>query len=219
VAGTPAGVGAQAGGGAAFLPTRRSLASLAWAAADCRGCDLWAHATQTVFGEGGARARLMLVGEQPGDAEDRAGHPFVGPAGRILDRALAQAGIDRGRVYTTNAVKHFRWEGRGKRRLHKRPSAAQVSACRPWLDAEIDVVGPSAIACLGVTAAAAVLGRPVTLSRERGTPVAGPGLRPTVVTIHPSAVLRTRDDAARHAQLDGLVHDLGTAWEAARASS
>ena len=214
-----AGRAVATGTAAPLVPERPSLPKLRAAATHCKACDLWERGTQTVFGEGGAHAQVVFVGEQPGNDEDLAGRPFVGPAGKLLDRALEAAGIDRTQVYVTNVVKHFKWVPQGKRRIHQKPNSREIAACRPWLDAEIDVVGPSAIACLGVTAAAAALGRPVTLSRERGTPVAGPGLRPTVVTIHPSAVLGTRDDAARHAQLDGLVHDLGTAWEAARASS
>lgn len=199
-----------------WVPDGAGLDALREAAQGCRGCELWQRATQAVFGEGRPRARLMLVGEQPGDREDREGEPFVGPAGRILAEALVAAGLDRDDVYVTNAVKHFRFEERGKRRIHKRPDVGHVNACRPWLEAELDAVDPAVIVCLGATAARAVLGRPVTIGAERGIPIPA-GDRVAVVTIHPSAVLRLRDTSERQAAIAGLVSDLKTAADAARA--
>lgn len=196
------------------LPERRNLKSLREAARDCRGCELWRNATQTVFGEGPSRkAKLMLVGEQPGDREDREGRPFVGPAGRVLDRALADAGIDRGEAYVTNVVKHFKWRPAGKRRLHQRPNAEEIRACRPWLDAELEVVKPQAVVALGATAAKALLGSSFRVSRQRGEFVES-DLAPLVTaTVHPSAILRIDDsDERRLAELD-LVADLGKVAE------
>ena len=175
-------------------------------AAHCTNCDLYQHATQTVFGEGPVPASMVLVGEQPGDREDLAGHPFVGPAGAVLDRALERAGIARPDVFLTNAVKHFRFEQRGKRRIHQKPNTTQVVACRPWLDIELDLVDPTVVVCLGVTAATSVFGRAITLRRVRGT-VHQLGGRRVVATIHPSAVLRADDDQ-RDAELDGFIDDL-----------
>lgn len=192
------------------MPEGAGLDALRGAVQGCRGCELWQKATQAVFGEGRPAARLMLVGEQPGDREDREGEPFVGPAGRILAQALSSAGIERDDVYVTNAVKHFRFEERGKRRIHKRPDVGHINACRPWLEAELRAVDPAAIVCLGATAARAVLGRPVTVGAERGTPIPV-GDRVAVVTIHPSAVLRLRDSGERDAAIAGLVADLRTA--------
>jgi len=191
------------------LPVLRpDLASMREAAAHCRDCDLWKKGTQTVFGEGPVHARWMLVGEQPGDQEDRQGHPFVGPAGRLLDRALADAGIDRGSVYLTNAVKHFKWEPRGKRRLHKKPSQVEVTACRPWLDAEIALVQPTVLVCLGATAAQAVFGRTFRVSTQRGEPIPS-ALAPFVMaTVHPSSILRAPDGAARHHEMHRFIADL-----------
>lgn len=192
-----------------FLPERRSLPSLRAAAAGCRGCHLWAGATQTVFGEGTAAAEVILVGEQPGDREDVEGAPFVGPAGRELDRGLEAAGIDRRRVYVTNAVKHFKFEPRGKRRIHQKPSWSELAACRPWLDAEIALVRPKVIVCLGATAAQSLLGRSFRVTRQRGEAIAGEPLAEWIVaTIHPSAILRQRDDDARHAERDAFAGDL-----------
>ncbi len=191
-----------------FLPKARSLGSLRRAAQGCRGCDLWKDATQTVFGEGRARAELMLVGEQPGDREDIEGEPFVGPAGGLLDRALTDAGIDRDAVYLTNAVKHFKWRARGKRRLHQTPRAGEVEACRPWLEAEVETVQPRAVVALGATAAKALFGPSVRVTRDRGrlleTPLAPVG----AVTVHPSAILRFREREERHDAFAGLVEDL-----------
>jgi DNA polymerase len=204
---------------APLVPHRRSLPLLRKAAATCRACDLWERGTQTVFGEGAARARVMLVGEQPGDREDIEGHPFVGPAGRVLDAALERAGIDRAVAYVTNVVKHFKWEPRGKRRLHSRPNQAEIAACRPWLDAELAVVKPLVVVCLGATAAQAILGRSFRVSVHHGKimPSTLPGAPRAMATAHPSAILRAPDDAARHAAMDQLVADLAGVAEILRA--
>lgn len=199
----------------ASRPSRTTeLAARADEAAGCTRCDLYKRATQTVFGEGPVDARLLLVGEQPGDKEDRAGHPFVGPAGALLAAALEDAGIAASGVYLTNAVKHFKWEERGKRRIHKRPSTSEIQACHTWLEREIALVRPRVVVCLGSTAARAVLGRPTTISSARGQVIDGPDGVPTVVTIHPSAVLRA-PDADRTALRRGLVGDLQLARRAA----
>jgi DNA polymerase len=190
-----------------FLPARRSLTSLRAAAAGCRGCPLYLQATQTVFGEGPARAPVVLVGEQPGDQEDRTGHPFVGPAGKLLDRALAEAGLERKKVYVTNAVKHFNFEPRGKFRLHKRPPAMAVKACRPWLDAEIGVLKPRVVVLMGATAAQAVLGAQFRVTRSRGQVIAH-ALGDVIATLHPSAILRAPDAKAREEGYRTLVADL-----------
>ncbi|HEY0495397.1 MAG TPA: UdgX family uracil-DNA binding protein [Kutzneria sp.] len=194
----------------AEVPSRGGLAALRRAAADCHGCDLYKDATQTVFGDGPDNARLMLVGEQPGDQEDIQGEPFVGPAGKLLDRALAEAGIDRTEVYLTNAVKHFKFTlpERGKRRIHKKPGQAEISACKPWLLAELDRVKPKLVVLLGATAAGALLGKGFRLTEQRGEIVElAPGI-PAVATVHPSAVLRAPD---REAAYQGLVADLTVA--------
>lgn len=193
---------------------RRELATLASDATDCTRCELYRRATQVVFGEGAVDVPLMLVGEQPGDREDREGHPFVGPAGRVLDEARREAEIAADDVYVTNAVKHFKWEARGKRRLHRRPNVAEIQACHTWLEHEIDLVRPRLVVCLGATAARAVLGRPTTIASVRGQVLEGPD-RPVVVTIHPSAVLRARDEADRTALRGGLAADLALARDAA----
>jgi uracil-DNA glycosylase family protein len=198
----------------AFLPAELTLDALREAACSCRGCDLWEPATQTVFGEGPDDAPMMLVGEVPGDREDREGHPFVGPAGRELDRALETVGIKRAEVYVTNAVKHFRFEERGKRRIHQRPDAGQIRACRPWLRAEIDVIHPEALVVLGATAAKSLLGNSFRLMRERGRPLESDVAPIVVATIHPSAILRARDDDARQAQRELFIEDLRVAVEA-----
>jgi uracil-DNA glycosylase len=191
-----------------LIPDRPTLAAVREAAKDCQACDLYKLGTQTVFGEGAKRAELMLVGEQPGDQEDLAGRPFVGPAGQLLDRALADAGIDRTKVYVTNVVKHFKWEPRGKRRIHKKPNASEISACRPWLDTEIQLVKPRAIVCLGATAAQALLGKQFKVTAQRGTFIAS-ALAPLVMaTVHPSSILRERDGEARHREQARFVDDL-----------
>jgi uracil-DNA glycosylase family protein len=190
---------------AAYLPDRLSLSALREAAAVCHGCELWRAATQTVFGEGRRESELMLVGEQPGDQEDLQGRPFVGPAGRMLDRALEEAGIDRKRVYLTNVVKHFKWQPRGKRRLHQKPNGAEMTACRPWLDAELDVVKPRVLVCLGATAAQALLGRDFRVTKRRGELVDSPLAELVTATIHPSAILRSDD---REQEYAGFLADL-----------
>ena len=192
-------------------PSRISLTRVREDAKDCRACDLYKHATQTVFGEGPARATLMLIGEQPGDAEDLSGHPFVGPAGRLLDRALAEAGIDRRTVYLTNAVKHFKFEPRGKRRIHKKPRVSEVAACRPWLDAEIALVKPRVIVCLGATAAQALLGASFRVTANRGAFVPSPLASRILATVHPSSILRSRDAEARRTEMQRFVSDLRVA--------
>lgn len=191
-----------------YLPSRRSLPALREAAAGCKGCDLYRAATQTVFGEGASRARIMFVGEQPGDVEDQQGRPFVGPAGKVLDRALAEAGIERSSTYVTNAVKHFSFEMRGKARLHKRPRVGEVRACVPWLHSEIDAVHPEAIVLLGATAAQAVFGFDFKLLKQRGRPLESELARLVVATIHPSAVLRARDSEGRASAYAMLLEDL-----------
>jgi len=191
-----------------FLPARRSLTSLREAAAGCRGCHLWRDATQAVFGEGRKRARMMMVGEQPGDHEDRTGKPFVGPAGRELDKALEAAGIDRDDVYITNVVKHFAFEMRGKRRLHRTPKRFEIDACRPWLDAEIELVRPEAIVLLGATAGKALFGSGFRLGDARGRPLDSDLAELVAATVHPSSILRQRTDEERHAERRAFTADL-----------
>jgi DNA polymerase len=193
------------------------LATARRAAAGCKACDLWERATQTVFGEGARAAPLMLVGEQPGDREDLAGRPFVGPAGRILDDALAEAGIDRERVFVSNVVKHFKWRPSGKRRLHERPNAAEVRACRPWLDLELEIVRPDLLVCLGATAAQAIVGRGFRITEQRGEilPAVDHG-PPVLATYHPSAILRARTSEDRERSMAALVADLSIAAEYVR---
>jgi DNA polymerase len=199
---------AEPGDATPFLPQRRSLKALREAAAECRGCHLWRTATQTVFGEGPARARLMLVGEMPGDREDREGKPFVGPAGRELDQALVEVGIDRKQAYLTNVVKHFKFEERGKRRIHQTPKRFEVEACRPWFDAELEVVAPEALIVLGATAGKALFGSSFRITRERGR-LLDSDLAPIVsATVHPSAILRAPDDQARQQQRRDFLSDL-----------
>ena len=190
------------------VPDSRDLRVLREAAAGCRACPLWRSGTQTVFGEGSKRARVIVVGEQPGDQEDRAGLPFVGPAGQLLDRAFEAAGIDRSLLYITNAVKHFKWVARGKRRLHEKPAALELAACRPWLEAEVRAVRPELIVCLGATAARSVLGRMVRVMSERGQRFETEFDVPALVTVHPSALLRIRDRADADAAFGELVRDL-----------
>jgi len=184
------------------LPTLRK------AAAGCRACDLWERGTQTVFGEGATHADVMLVGEQPGNDEDLAGEPFVGPAGKLLDAALEQAGIDRVAAYVTNVVKHFKWEPRGKRRIHSKPNAAEIKACYPWLLAEIHAVKPKVLVCLGATAAQALLGKNFRVSVDRGKFVPSPLAPHVMATVHPSSILRAQGDDTRHREMDLFVRDL-----------
>jgi DNA polymerase len=193
---------------AEFVPPQPTLPKLREAAAGCRGCDLWRRGTQTVFGEGRREAQVMLVGEQPGDQEDKAGRPFVGPAGRLLDQALEEAGIDRSLAYVTNAVKHFKWEPRGKRRIHAKPSWGEMAACRPWLEAELAVVRPRVVVLLGATAAQSLLGRQFRVTQHRGEWVESELAEHVTATIHPSAILRQRDDTSRHTELAAFVDDL-----------
>jgi uracil-DNA glycosylase len=193
---------------APLIPPRPTLRTLREAAANCKACDLWKTGTQTVFGEGSTAA--MFVGEQPGDREDLAGRPFVGPAGKLLDQALAQAGIDRRNVYVTNAVKHFKWvpDQRGKRRIHKKPRYSEINACRPWLDAELAVVKPQILVCLGATAAQALLGKDFSVSRRRGELVESELAPYVMATVHPSSILRAVDHESRRLQMDAFVADL-----------
>jgi DNA polymerase len=177
-------------------------------AADCRACPLWQTGTQTVFGEGAARAKIVFVGEQPGDQEDKQGRPFVGPAGRLLDEGLELAGIDRSSAYVTNAVKHFKWAARGKRRIHAKPSWSEVAACHPWLEGELEAIRPEVLVCLGATAAQALLGRQFRVTKERGTWVDSELAPRVTATIHPSSILRQRTDEDRHREMAGFVEDL-----------
>jgi uracil-DNA glycosylase len=191
-----------------LIPERPTIVKLRDVARDCRACDLYKRGTQTVFGEGPTKAEVMFVGEQPGDAEDIAGHPFVGPAGRLLDKALEEAGIDRSRVYVTNVVKHFKWEPRGKRRIHAKPNGAEIAACRPWLETEIALVKPRILVALGATAAQALLGKSFKVTQHRGKFVDS-SLAPRVIaTVHPSSILRAPDEASRHAEMKRFVQDL-----------
>jgi DNA polymerase len=190
------------------IPEGATLSDVRLLAKECRACPLWRHATQTVFGEGRKKAALMLVGEQPGDREDREGRPFVGPAGLLLDRALTEAGIDRDAAYVTNVVKHFKFEPRGKTRIHKKPNRTEIVACRPWLDIELAHVQPKALVCLGATAAQALLGRDFRITKQRGELVSSPLASYVMATLHPSAVLRAPDDETRQRQRGELVSDL-----------
>jgi DNA polymerase len=218
---------------APFVPKTTSVRSLSAAAHQCRGCDLYKTARQVVFGAGPAKARVMFVGEQPGDQEDRQGEPFVGPAGALLDKALEEAGIPRADVYVTNAVKHFKWEPRGKRRIHKKPRASEIKACRPWLEAELRAVKPDILVCLGATAAQSVLGAQFKLMQNRGRILDAAGPKPSalpaakgpalpiervVATIHPSAVLRAPDSEGRRAAYESLVADLKVVAKALRST-
>jgi uracil-DNA glycosylase len=191
-----------------MLPPRPTINKVRETAKACRACHLYRNATQTVFGEGPRQAEVMLVGEQPGDAEDLAGHPFVGPAGKLLDRALADAGIDRAVVYVTNVVKHFKFEPRGKRRIHAKPNGAEIAACRPWLETEIALVKPRLLVCLGATAAQALLGKSFKVSQQRGRFVDSPLAPRVTATVHPSSILRAPDDESRRAEMARFVADL-----------
>ena len=190
------------------VPETRSLAELREAAADCKACELWKTGTQTVFGEGVKSAEIVFVGEQPGDKEDLEGRPFVGPAGRVLDEGLEAAGIDRSLAYVTNAVKHFKWVGRGKRRIHQKPNAAELAACRPWLEAELAVVQPKVLVALGATAAQALLGRQFRVRKQRGVPVESDLAPYVVATVHPSSILRQETEDDRAAAMKDFVADL-----------
>ena len=193
---------------APLLPERPTLPKLRRTASGCRACVLWKRGTQTVFGEGSGGARILFVGEQPGDREDIAGRPFVGPAGKLLDKCMEEAGIARSDAYVTNVVKHFKWEPRGKKRIHQKPNSVEIAACRPWLDAELAVVKPRVVVCLGATAAQALLGPSFRVTKSRGAFVPS-GLAPYVTaTVHPSSILRAPDEAARRAETRALVRDL-----------
>jgi len=191
-----------------LIPPEASLAELKETAKNCKACDLWKNATQTVFGEGTPSAKIMFIGEQPGDQEDLRGKPFVGPAGKLLDSALVEAGIDRKEVYVTNAVKHFKWEPRGKRRIHKKPNATEIAACRPWLDAEIAALQPKVIVCLGATAAQALFGRDFRVTLHRGEFLKSPLAPFVMATVHPSSILRAPDEETRHEEMKRFIADL-----------
>jgi uracil-DNA glycosylase family protein len=191
-----------------YIPDSNSLDALREAAKECHGCDLHLKATQTVFGEGRANSEVLFVGEQPGDQEDRSGKPFVGPAGRLLDECMIEAGIDRNKAYVTNAVKHFKWEPRGKLRIHKKPRSLEIVACRPWLDAEIKAVNPMLIVCLGATAAQSLLGSAFRVTQQRGELIEAPGLPPIVATVHPSSILRAQDEESRVREKRLFIDDL-----------
>src|ERR1700734_238571 len=195
---------------ARLLLKKSTIKTLREQASACKACDLWKFATQTVFGEGTSKATIVLVGEQPGDQEDRAGKPFVGPAGKLLDEALAEAGIDRAQVYVTNVVKHFKWtpSERGKRRIHKKPRSSEIQACRPWLDAELGLVKPRVLVCLGATAAQSLLGREFSVTRQRGELIESPLAPKVLATVHPSSILRAPDAVARQTQMQEFVRDL-----------
>ncbi len=191
-----------------FFPDRKTLPALRAAAADCQACDLYKRGTQTVFGAGTRNAEVLFVGEQPGNDEDLEGEPFVGPAGKLLDKALEEAGIDRQKAYVTNVVKHFKWEPRGKRRIHKKPNAKEIAACRPWLEAEIEIVKPKVIVCLGATAAQALLGSQFRVSKDGGKFIESDLAPYIIATVHPSAILRAPDDETRHEQKRRFIDDL-----------
>jgi uracil-DNA glycosylase len=191
-----------------LVPESPTLPKLREAAADCKACDLWKTGTQTVFGEGAKKAEILFVGEQPGNDEDLAGRPFVGPAGRVLDEGLEEAGIDRTLAYVTNVVKHFKWEPRGKRRIHAKPNWAEIAACRPWLDAELEVVKPKVLVCLGATAAQALLGRQFRVTKQRGVPVESDLAPHVIATVHPSSILRQETEEDRKAAMAQFVADL-----------
>jgi uracil-DNA glycosylase family protein len=201
---------------AALIPDKPTLARLLEAAQGCRACPLWERGTQTVFGEGRAHVPLMLIGEQPGDTEDRLGRPFVGPAGKLLDKALEEVGIRREAIYITNVVKHFKWEPRGKRRIHVKPSAAEIAACLPWLDAEIEAVKPRAIVCLGATAAQALLGKDFRVTVSRGRFIESNRAPLLMATVHPSALLRVTDEEARQREIRRFIDDLAQVAAALR---
>ena len=206
----PGKAGGETDSAEPFVPARPTLPKLRNAAKKCRGCRLWKFGTQTVFGEGPRDASIVIVGEQPGDQEDRSGHPFVGPSGRLLDAALEAAGVDRAKAYVTNAVKHFKWEERPgtKRRIHKKPSGAEVVACHPWLEAELAVLAPRVVVCLGATAAQSLLGRDFRVTQHRGELLDSDLAEHVTATVHPSSILRQQDEESRHAELAAFVGDL-----------
>ena len=208
------GGGSAEGTAAVFIPPRRTLKSLREAAAGCTACPLYKTGTQTVFGAGARHAPIMLVGEQPGDAEDLAGEPFVGPAGKLLDKCLSEAGIDRKDAYVTNVVKHFKWEPRGKRRIHSKPNASEIRACRPWLDQELLIVRPRVLVCLGATAAQALLGKSFKVTQQRGKPIPSELAPYVMATVHPSSLLRAPDDETRRTEIAKFIRDLKTAARA-----
>lgn len=191
-----------------LIPEQLTLPGLQKAAADCKACDLWENATQTVFGAGKRSAKVLFIGEQPGNDEDLQGKPFVGPAGRLLDQALEQAGIDRSQTYVTNVVKHFKWEPRGKRRIHKKPNSAEIQACRPWLEAEIATVKPQIIVCLGATAAQTLLGKGFRVTQQRGQLIPSSLANAIIATVHPSSILRAPDERSRHLEMNLFIDDL-----------
>lgn len=193
---------------ARLLPANPTYEKLRKAAAHCKACPLWKGGTQTVFGEGSLKAKIIFVGEQPGNEEDLAGHPFVGPAGKVLDRALEEAGIDRSECYVTNAVKHFKWEPSGKRRIHKKPNAKEIAACRPWLDAEIDLLKPKVVVCLGATAAQALLGPKFKVTERHGELIETNSGFHVMATVHPSSILRSPDEETRHREREKFTDDL-----------
>ena len=201
-------VGRKRDSAADLIPHEPSVTTLRAAAAECQACDLWKNATQTVFGDGAARAKIMFVGEQPGNDEDLQGKPFVGPAGKLLDKVLSELGISRNDVYITNAVKHFKWVRQGKRRIHQKPRISEIAACRPWLEAEIATVKPKVIACLGATAAQALLGRDFRVTQKRGEFVESPLAPYVMATVHPSSILRAPDEESRRAERARFVADL-----------
>jgi len=201
---------------APLIPPKPTIPKLRVAAMTCQACDLWKKGTQTVFGEGGGKARVMFVGEQPGDQEDIQGRPFVGQAGKILDKAMEEAGINRDEVYVTNAVKHFKWEPRGKRRIHKKPNTMEITACKPWLESEIDVIKPDVIVCLGATAAQSLLGRDFKVSTQRGKWIPSPLAPFVMATVHPSSLLRAPDDETRRLEIRRFIQDLKLVHEALR---
>ena len=197
-----------------LIPPHPTLQSAREAAKHCRACDLWKRGTQTVFGEGASHARVLFIGEQPGDKEDLEGRPFVGPAGAVLDKALVEAGIDRKQTYVTNAVKHFKWEPRGKRRIHKKPNSLEIAACRPWLDVEIGLVKPEVVVCLGATVAQALLGRSFRVTQQRGQLMPFSAAPFVLATVHPSSILRAPDEESRHREYKLFVDDLRMAAKA-----
>jgi uracil-DNA glycosylase len=195
---------------AVLIPQHASVKKLREIAAGCKACPLWKNGTQTVFGEGGSHAKVVFVGEQPGFDEDLAGKPFIGPAGKVLDRGLEAAGINREEVYVTNVVKHFKWEPKGNQHIHKKPNASEVAACRPWLDAELEALKPAVVVCLGATAAQSLLGREFRVSRQRGQLVPSPLAPYVIATVHPSSILRAPDADTRHQQMNMFIEDLKT---------